>query len=260
MSAPFTIQYGQWLPDLQNVATQIQNQWGPAQVPVADCLNVYYQDGAYRCLPNTNAIGAPLTSPSLSAYSWYDTVGAEEILFTAQAGTIYALVAGVWQPLPIETSITVSVNPWTLSTVLDGLTSVSPWKLSTGLGNIVAVGGNIFQATLTAGQSTSNNATFVGYSYASYGSLNPTVDTRGHTITTITGVTNTRTNVSSISLTIKAVLAQNYFTTLKFPSLGTNLTSSSASSFTTTGGVSTWNWIGQIGFIYGYSYPVQIIA
>jgi hypothetical protein len=97
-----TIQYGEWSPDLANVSFQIPDQEGPVIVPVADCLNVYYQDGAYRTLPGPASIGPALGFQCLNATTWYDLVNQKEAIFAAGTNAISELVDGAWSAVPIS--------------------------------------------------------------------------------------------------------------------------------------------------------------
>jgi len=61
-----TLEHGSWSPDLQNNAVEVTPGQPEVEAPSADCLNVYYQDGGYRCLPGINpyayALGVLLSS------------------------------------------------------------------------------------------------------------------------------------------------------------------------------------------------------
>jgi hypothetical protein len=71
-----TLQYGPWTPDLANVSFQMPDQQGPVQVPVADCLNVYYANGTYQSLPNPAAIsGGALMGQCTGVMTFQDANG-----------------------------------------------------------------------------------------------------------------------------------------------------------------------------------------
>ena len=57
MAQPLTIRYGPWLPDLANIPIAVVYPFGAMDVPTADCLNVYYADGAYKSLPSPTLQG-----------------------------------------------------------------------------------------------------------------------------------------------------------------------------------------------------------
>lgn len=106
MPRPYTIKFGAWLPDLQNVGVEMPMQWTETALPCADCLNVYYQDAAYRCLPAPQAIGPTLGTPILDAFTWYDDTQGKEIIFAATANGFYTLIDGAWSAIPTETQET----------------------------------------------------------------------------------------------------------------------------------------------------------
>lgn len=104
MSQPFTINYGPWSPDLQDVGVQMSYQLTAQTVPVADCSNVFWQDAAYRCLPSPASIGPSLGVPITNAVNWYDNSTGKEEIFAATAAGLYALVDGSWSAIPIQFS------------------------------------------------------------------------------------------------------------------------------------------------------------
>lgn len=108
MPQPFTLKHGPWAPDLQNVAVQIQAQYGATEVPSADVNNVYYQDGSYRCLPAPAAIGPAAPFPLLNAFTFYDDVANQEVVFAGTADNgVYALIDGAWVPVTVNIPHTV---------------------------------------------------------------------------------------------------------------------------------------------------------
>lgn len=104
MPQPYTLNFGPWAPDLQNVGVQMPYQFTATPLPVADCLNVYWQDGAYRCLPAPSAIGPTLGIPILNAVNWYDEPSGEEQVFAGTANGLFVLLDGAWYPLPVESN------------------------------------------------------------------------------------------------------------------------------------------------------------
>lgn len=102
MSKPYTVRFGPWLPDLQNVGVEMPFQWSETELPVADCENVYYQDAAYRCLPAPASIGPSLGTQILDAATWYDQTQGKEIVFAATANGFFQLVDGAWTQIPVQ--------------------------------------------------------------------------------------------------------------------------------------------------------------
>ena len=258
MADPLTINFGPWSPDLQNVPVDVLNTPMPLTVPTADCLNVYYQDGQYRCLPGLNPFGPALGAQALQAFNWYDNTDAVEILFAATANGIQELIDGVWSPVGVENVIVVQPASWaTLRTTFTGLVSVAPMKAATtwkGAGLTVS-GGSIYNGTLKAGVSSDGNST--GFKIATFGTMTPASDQQGHPFGALLnqflpGPGNNRT-----ILTINALLPQNYFSTLNVTQISLTL-ASSAASYSQSGGTTTWLWAGSLGVGLGNSYTVII--
>ncbi len=184
-----TIQYGGWTPDLANVAFQMPDQQGPVTVPVADCLNVYFQDGVYLNVPAPISIGPALGYQCLNALTWYDQVSGQEIIFAAGANNISQLIDGSWTAVPIS------------------------------------AGQQILNGTLTPAASGNN----VGYSVpSSYGSLSPSADINNNTIGLINQNTTSGSAPVFTIIIDAANLGANYFATAYFPSLNLSLPSASA--------------------------------
>lgn len=218
-----TIQYGQWSPDTANVSFQMPDQEGPVTVPVADCLNVYFQDGAYRNLPAPASIGPALGFQCLNAVTWYDQVAQQEIIFAAGANSISELIDGAWSSVPIS------------------------------------AGQQLFNGTLTPATSGSN----VGYSTASsYGTLTPLADTNNNAIGAInqlTGASPAFTVTINAANLGQSYFATIYFPSLGL-SLPTSSATYSHSSSTTllnatlTAG-STTNDVGYLSGSFGSLSP-----
>ncbi len=114
MPQPFTIKHGSWAPDLQNVAVQIPYQYTATEVPSSNVSGVYYQDGAFRCLPAPNpfayALGVMLsttfTAGTSGSYVGYgsgafggianpiDANGNEIAAFYTLSGTLILIIDG----------------------------------------------------------------------------------------------------------------------------------------------------------------------
>lgn len=143
MPTPYTIQFGPWSPDLQDVAVQMPTQWGATPIPCADCLNVYYQDGNFRVLPGLASTAPALAAQCLGAMSLYDDVAQEQAVFAGTTGAIYELIDGAWTSIPIS------------------------------------AGQQLLNAQMTAGASGAN----IGFSVAGpYGTLTPAADINNNTV------------------------------------------------------------------------------
>jgi hypothetical protein len=89
---PFTFQFGPWVPDLANVAVQMQFQYGATPVLCADVLNVFYADGCYRSMPGPADV-AFVTLPAgapLGAFTGIDAQG-NPCVIMGSAGQLFAL-------------------------------------------------------------------------------------------------------------------------------------------------------------------------
>lgn len=102
MPKPYTVKFGQWLPDLQDVGVEMPFQWTETELPVADCENVYWQDAAYRCLPAPASFAPSLGIPILACFTWYDNTAGKEIVFATTASGVYQLVDNVWTQIPVQ--------------------------------------------------------------------------------------------------------------------------------------------------------------
>jgi hypothetical protein len=180
MPNPYTIQFGPWSPDLQNVAVQMPYQFGATPVPSADCLNVYYADGAYRSMPAPASIGAPADSPIVNAVTWYDDTDQQEIVFAASANGIEQLIDGVWSVVPVATSITIPAFGHLIGITLAGMNRATGQGIALRLGT-ATVQGQIFNGIIGVG--TSGNYSGFGEtpaSASSFGSLTPYTDINGN--------------------------------------------------------------------------------
>jgi hypothetical protein len=101
---PYTLSFGSWSPDLQNVGVQLGAQYTDTPVPCSDVLNVYYADGAFRSIPSPASIGPSLGVPITNAVNWYDDSTGKEQIFAATANGLYVLVDGTWSALPVQTN------------------------------------------------------------------------------------------------------------------------------------------------------------
>ena len=104
MGKPYTIKFGSWSPDLQNVGVEMPFQWSETELPSADTLNVFYQDAAYRCLPGPSPFASSLGTPVLDAFTWYDNTAGKEIVFLATANGFFILEDGAYTAVPTQVS------------------------------------------------------------------------------------------------------------------------------------------------------------
>jgi len=253
MSAQFTLKFDGWAPDLQNVALETDGSSGA--VPCADCLNVYFQDAAFRCLPGPNPFGPTLGEQALNLFSGYDNIAADNYVYAGTANDIQLLQDGVWTPVPIEPTISYQLTGVQIAFSTGG-GSTSHQKAVTGsamkitIGTVTPTGGIYYSGTLTAG---SNSGVVFGYAQGVYGSINPTQTWAGIAITAI------QSTSSTTSITLAATLPKAYFTTLKFPSLNKSLPTSSA-TLTQNNGTTQWLWNSSVGLNTGFNYTVQIVS
>lgn len=246
MAQPYTLQFGSWSPDLQNVAVQMPFQYTATVVPSADVLNVYYQDGAFRCLPSPQSFGPAVSSRVLNALTWYDNTNAQEIVFAATTNAIYALIDSAWNAVTIEQSASVQGSGVVLQLILAGQTKGVGINISTTIGS-GSIGGQILNATLVIG---SGGGGVFGYVAGQYGSLTPSVDIDANAIYEIIFQQIHATYVS-IAITSAASLGQSYFSTVI--NGGNQLFTNAANcNYSYTPGVgaqegfSIWTWNPQI--------------
>jgi len=72
MPQPFAINFGPWVPDGADVVVGMPNQYAPATIPLADCLNVYWSDQGYRSLSGYGVFSNALSSQCLGAFTALD--------------------------------------------------------------------------------------------------------------------------------------------------------------------------------------------
>jgi hypothetical protein len=227
---PVTIQYGPWAPDLQNVAVQLPELAGPIPVPAADCLGVYYQDGAYRCIPAPAEIAPSVGSQVLSAFTWYDESTGEEIVFFAGSDAINALIAGSYTGIPVgfaPTSFGIQITLGQIS-VFAGIYN----------GSLIEGNSNSWEGYNSAG------ATYLTSGTGNFGSISPTTDGNGHSILVLAGRSLHPGGSSTILVIGAGSLGSSYFTTLSGTALTSSL-ASSAATYSTGSGYSQWVWTGN---------------
>ena len=260
MPQPFTIRHGSWSPDMANVAVQIPYQYTATEVPSADCLNVYYQDAAFRCLPAPAPFGPAAAVALLNAFTYYDDVANQEIVFGAtEDGAIYALIDGVWQPITVETETVVQgvgvSATFSLASTVTGASLTGTFRLGF-LPN--AAKGQLYNGILGAALINPVDDD-IGFVSGSGGSLSPPQDFDNGPGTPI--ALHTFGSGASWYLQLEyaeADIIQNYFSTLIVA--GMTFASSAASYIAVSpDGTTIWNW--PFGsnpglFMPGANYPV----
>lgn len=79
MPQPYSINFGPWVPDGDDVAIAMPNQFTPSELPLADCLNVYWSDQGYRSVPGYGVYSNALAAAALGAYTAVDSTGAPRV-------------------------------------------------------------------------------------------------------------------------------------------------------------------------------------
>ena len=240
MAAPFTIKYGSWSPDLQNVAVTMPFQAAATEIPSSDCLNVYYRDGAFRCLPAPAAAGPAASAQVLNALTWYDNVEGQEIIFGATASTINTLIDGVWSTIPFAQSVTIQGVGLSLAIRLGATNPGRGVTITTTLGSGVARG-QLFNGTVYV-DDVYGDGSLIEFAAGGTGILTPANDVNGNQITNFRSGTYLQTGIAIASA---ASLGQSYFSTLT-NNANTLLTSSGYCTYGYSGGVSSWEWTSPV--------------
>ena len=89
------LSFGPWLPDGANLAFGFPGQFNATPVPLADCLNVYFAQGAYRSLPGFSGVGSALASAALGAYTALDTSGNPQV-YAGAGSDLYHFTGSAW--------------------------------------------------------------------------------------------------------------------------------------------------------------------
>lgn len=127
MSQPYTVTFGAWLPDLENVGVEMPSQWTETQLPCADCLNVYYQDSSYRSLPGPTPFAATLGTPVIGAFTWYDDTAGKEVVFLAAANGFFQLVDGAYTQIPVQQNASAGTLGFAVSLKLGSPFATAVW-------------------------------------------------------------------------------------------------------------------------------------
>lgn len=249
MADPNTLQFGPWAPDLQDNPVQVAPNFGAMLVPLADCMNVYYADGNYRCLPSALPIGPPVGIPVLNAYTYYDDVYDQEVIFAGLSGAIAALIDEQWANVPLSISASVQGTGLVIGIEWGGAVKGAGSAIGITLGSGIG-GGQLLNATMVAGRSGATS----GYVSGSYGSLTPTSDINGNAVAQLTAFGGLPLPNTILTMS-PAGLGASYFTALN--ANGITLLASAA-TYSTSGGISQWKWPTNLGFNSGSSYNVVI--
>jgi hypothetical protein len=252
MAQPCTVQFGLWSPDLDNVAVQMPIIPGPIPVPCADCLNVYYQDGAYRCVPSPQPIGPSLGSQALNAFTWYDETSGDEIVFAATANGISGLTSDEWISIPVLNALSIALSGLSLKLNVGAAILLQSNGITLSQGSVAITRSELLSASMLTGEQAGGIQT--GYQSGSFGQLSPSTDVNGNLVTVL------KTNSDNITLTLTiatAGLGQSYFSSIN--TTVATYTSASA-TYSSSGGVSTWVWPDNPFFNPGTSYPITIYA
>lgn len=127
MGKPYTVTFGPWLPDLENVGVEMPMQWTETELPCADCLNVYYQDSSYRSLPGPEAFAASLGTPVVGAFTWYDDTAGKEIVFLATANGFFQLEDGSYTQVPVQQNASAGTVGFAISMALGTPFATAVW-------------------------------------------------------------------------------------------------------------------------------------
>ncbi len=96
MARPFILAFGPWLPDGADSAFTLPFQYQATPVPLADVLNLYYAQGAYRSLPSLAAVaGGALGARALAAFTTLSGAGAPQ-RFAATASDLFTWTGAAW--------------------------------------------------------------------------------------------------------------------------------------------------------------------
>jgi hypothetical protein len=72
-----SVMFGPWVPDVANIPVPVSAT--VMEVPVADCLNVYFANGNYRSLPTAVEQGTPLPAQCLGCFTAIDQEGSPQV-------------------------------------------------------------------------------------------------------------------------------------------------------------------------------------
>lgn len=129
--------FGNWNPDGADIAVTVQSPYGAQQIPLADCLNVYFANDSYHSTPAS----APLAgTPALGvtpygAYTAIDTAGVAQV-YAGGGVDLYHWSGSVW------TNVSKSAGAYT---------STAHWSFAQFAGCIIAANGVQILQDMTIG-------------------------------------------------------------------------------------------------------------
>ncbi len=96
MAQPFVLAFGPWLPDGADAAFSMTFQYQATPIPLADVLNVYFSQGAYRSLPTFAAsAGGALGAQALAAVTTLSGTGSP-IIVAGDASDLFQWTGSAW--------------------------------------------------------------------------------------------------------------------------------------------------------------------
>jgi hypothetical protein len=114
---PYILQFGPWLPDGADVAFGVQGQYTATPVPLADCLNVYYAQGAYRSLPSFAATtGGALAAKALGVWTALDSSGNPQI-YAGSGSDLYHWTGSAWASVSSSAGAYSGALHWSFATL-----------------------------------------------------------------------------------------------------------------------------------------------
>jgi|SRR6185437_11079081 len=117
MSKPFVATFGPWMPDGADIAFTMPFQYRDTTVPLADVLNVYFAQGAYRSLPSFAALsGVPgIGAQALGAWTALDSSGSPQI-YAGAASDLYHWTGSAWSSVSKSAGAYSGAAHWSFAT------------------------------------------------------------------------------------------------------------------------------------------------
>lgn len=114
---PYIIQFGPWMPDGADVAFGVRGQSTATPIPLADCLNVYYAQGAYRSLPSFAGLtGGGIGSRCLGAWTALDSSGNPQI-YAGAGSNLYHWTGSAWSAVSSSAGAYSGAQHWSFATL-----------------------------------------------------------------------------------------------------------------------------------------------
>lgn len=262
-----TLQFGPWAPDQSDTPVQVPDTQGPLMVPLADLLNVFFQNGSYRSIqsPAVSTINgvpiAALNTQALSAFSYFDNVAQQETVFVGTSTGIQQLTpAGTWSNVPfisaqalslIGASMTFGAGSFVNTNALKG----ASMSFTSGVISQVVTGISFVSGAYFAGATSYNGVNRQGHS----GSLPGfgTVNFANVSFGTFQSLMDVTAQGSFLIVGTATNPGQSAFTTIV--SNGITQTSAAAAYFyDATAQQATWEFPVAFGFSQGTTYQVTL--